>query len=178
MENLNMDNRKVEVRMSTLGGRGVFATESIEPGEIIAEFDGEIYPFTHPGWTEDLLNHTIQFERYRFRDAKGLARFLNHSCDPNCGIKELFKLVVMRRIEPGEEVTFDYEMTEDSDWWRMPCQCGAPNCRKLIGAHRNMPAEIRARYGGYISEWLTELDADSSGRKKRNDAPQPPLKAA
>jgi SET domain-containing protein len=152
----HMDNSKLEVRPSPLGGEGVFAKERIEPDELIAEWDGEIYPFEHPGWTEDLLSHVIQFERARFRDALGLARRINHSCEANSGIKELFRVVAMRPIEPGEEVTWDYEMTEDSEWWRMRCLCGTPSCRKLIGAYRNMPAEVRARYRGYISEWLTQ----------------------
>jgi len=157
-----MDNPKVELKASSLGGQGVFARQRIEAGEVIAEFDGEIYPFTYPGWTEDLLNHTVQFERFRFRDATGLARYLNHSCEPNCGIKDLFKIVAMRPIDPGEEVTFDYEMTEDSEWWRMRCQCGTPSCRRIIGAYRSMPPEVRARYRGFISEWLTEAEKNSS----------------
>jgi len=156
-----MDNPKVEVKASPLGGKGVFAKERIEAGEVIAEWDGEIYPLDHPGWTEDLLNHVIQFERARFRDARGLARRINHSCEPNCGIKELFKVVAMRSIEPGEEITWDYEMTEDSEWWRMRCQCGKPRCRKIIGAYRSMPPEVRARYRGFISEWLTEAEEKS-----------------
>src|ERR1043165_3857207 len=151
-----MSNPKVKSQVSPLGGQGVFATERVEAGEVIAEFDGDIYPFQYPGWTEDLLNHTIQFERHQFRDAKGVARLINHSCEPNCGIKELFKIVAMRAIEPGEEITFDYEMTEDSVWWRMKCECGTPSCRKLIGAHRNMPPEVRAKYKGFISEWLLQ----------------------
>ena len=122
-----MDNPKVKVKAGPLCGQGVFAEERIEVGEVIAEFDGDIYPFEHPGWTEDLLNHTIQFERYSFRDSTGLARRINHSCEPNCGIKARFKVVAMRAIEPGEEITWDYEMTEDSVWWRMKCQCGAPS---------------------------------------------------
>lgn len=157
-----MDNPKLEVKTSPLGGNGVFAKERIEAGELIAEWDGEFYPLDHPGWTEDLLNHVIQFERARFRDSQGLARCINHSCDPNCGIKDLFKLVAMRPIEPDEELTWDYEMTEDSEWWRMRCRCGTPGCRKLIGAYRNMPAEVRARYRGYISEWLTQEGEDSA----------------
>jgi SET domain-containing protein len=151
-----MDNPKVILRASSLGGLGVFATERVEAGEVVAEFDGDIYPFQYPRWTEDLLNHTIQFERYKFRDATGIARRINHSCEPNCGIRELFKIVTMRPIEPGEEITFDYEMTEDSLWWRMECGCGTPSCRKLIGAHRNMPLEVKAKYKGFISEWLIQ----------------------
>jgi hypothetical protein len=157
-----MDNPKIERKQSPLGGFGIFAREPIAAGEVIAEFDGEIYPFQHVGWTEDLLNHTIQFERHRFRDATGLARSINHSCEPNCGIKRLFQIVAMRALEPGEEATFDYEMTEDSEWWRMRCQCGKPACRQIIGAYRNLPPEVRARYAGFISEWLTEGNEGSA----------------
>jgi hypothetical protein len=60
----------------------------------------------------------------------------------------------MRPIMAGEELVYDYEMIEDSDWWRMQCQCGRPTCRKVIGAYRNLPAEHRARYHGFISDWL------------------------
>jgi hypothetical protein len=83
-----------------------------------------------------------------------MARYINHSCEPNCGIKGLFKIVAMRDIDVGEEVTWDYEMTEDSDVWRMQCHCGSENCRGEIGAYRNMPQETREKYRGYISEWL------------------------
>ena len=88
-----MDNPKVEVKLSPLGGRGVFARARVLAGELVAEWDGEIYPYEFPDWTEDLLQHVIQFERRRFRDSLGLARCINHSCEPNCGIKELFKVV-------------------------------------------------------------------------------------
>ena len=123
-----MDNPKVEPKASPLGGYGVFARERIEAGEVIAEWDGEIYALDYAHWTSDLLDHVLQFEPSRFRDSRGLARCINHSCEPNCGIKNLFMVVAMRPIEPGEEITWDYEMTEDSEWWRMKCRCGTPSC--------------------------------------------------
>ena len=61
----------------------------------------------------------------------------------------------MRDIKKGEELTFDYEMCEDSDW-TLHCKCGNKNCRKIIGAFRNMPEETRKKYNGYISDWLKE----------------------
>lgn len=149
-----MDNPKIELRPSPLGGAGVFARERVELGELVAEFDGPIYPYHYAHWTPDLLNHAVQFERFRFRDSVGLARYVNHSCEPNCGIKGLFQIVAMRPIAPGEELAYDYEMIEDSDWWRMECKCGASSCRKVIGAYRNLPAALRARYRGFVSEWL------------------------
>lgn len=149
-----MDNPKVIVVKTKKYGKGVFADKLIKKGEVVAAFDGKIYDDDFDDWTDDLLNHTIQFAKTKWRDSKGVARYLNHSCDPNCGIKKLFKVVAMRDIQPGEEITWDYEMTEKSDWWRLKCKCGTPICRKVIGNYRNMPKKIRQKYKGYISDWL------------------------
>lgn len=149
-----MDNPKVRVRGTKRYGRGVFAMADIDKGEMIAEFDGPILDDDFDGWTKDLLNHAIQVDRTKWRDSKGLARLINHSCDPNCGIKRRNRIVAMRPITKGEEITWDYEMTEKSRWWRMKCKCGSPLCRKVIGSYSRMPARIRKKYRGYISEWL------------------------
>ncbi len=149
-----MDNPKCEVRQTRGRGRGVFAKENIKKGEEIAAFDGPVYGWWSKKWTTDLYNHAIQFERYKWRDSNGIARLLNHSCKPNCGIKNLFRLVAMRNIRKGEELTWDYEMTENHPYWRMKCTCNSPKCRKLIGAYDNMPQDVRKKYKGYISTWL------------------------
>jgi len=60
----------------------------------------------------------------------------------------------MRDIKKGAEITWDYEMTEDNDYWKMECRCNTKSCRKVIGAYRNMPLNIREKYKGYISDWL------------------------
>lgn len=149
-----MDNQKVFTKESRFG-KGVFAKEQIKKGEVVAEFDGPIYDFDYPDWNEDIINHVIQFEERRWRDSKGLARNINHSCEPNCGVKDKFKIVAMRNIKEGEEVTWDYEMTEDY-LWRMKCRCGSKDCRGKIGAFRNMPENVRQKYAGFISDWLIE----------------------
>ena len=89
-----------------------------------------------------------------WRDSRGIARFVNHSCDPNCGIKRRFDIVAMRPIAAGEQITWDYEMTEKSWWMKMKCCCGLPICRKRIGSYSRMPKHIRLKYKGYISRWL------------------------
>ena len=148
-----MDSKKVIIRKTKKHGRGVFSIKPIRKGEVIAKFDGKIYDYDYPDWNNDLYNHVIQFEKRRWRDSAGIARLINHSCDPNCGIRDLFKVVAMRKIAPGEEITWDYEMTENYKW-RMKCSCGSPICRKTIGAYKNMPKAIRKKYKGYISAWL------------------------
>ena len=149
-----MDNPKIVIVQTKKYGKGVFALKPIKKGEVVAVFDGKIYDDDFDGWTKDLLNHAIQFDKSCWRDSKGAARYINHSCDPNCGIKKLFKIVAMRNIEAGEEITWDYEMTEKSDWWKLRCKCGSPICRKIIGNYKNMPKKIRQKYKGFISDWL------------------------
>ena len=149
-----MDNPKVRVRQTKKCGRGVFAIADIRRGEVIAEFDGPTFDESFEGWTDDLLQHAIQFGPTSWRDSRGIARLINHSCEPNCGIKKLFKVVAMRAIGKGEQLTWDYEMTERSSWWRMKCRCGTAACRKVIGSYSRMPSRVRRKYAGYISAWL------------------------
>lgn len=144
----------MKIRLTRRYGRGVYATAEIRRGEVIAAFDGRFYTYDHEPWSTDLYNHAIQFHPRRWRDSKGLARWINHSCEPNCGIKSLFKIVAMRTIQKGEEITWDYEMTERNPDWRMRCRCGEPTCRRVIGDFRRMPAQVRKRYRGFISDWL------------------------
>ncbi|HMN67598.1 MAG TPA: SET domain-containing protein-lysine N-methyltransferase [Bdellovibrionales bacterium] len=150
-----MDSAKVTVKRTKKYGRAVYAKTRIRKGEVIAAFDGPCFDDDFEGWNEDLLNHAIQYGKTRWRDSKGIARLINHSCEPNCGIKSLFKIVAMRAIAPGEEITWDYEMTEKNrHGWRMKCRCGAKSCRRVIGDYAKMPRSVRRRYAGYISEWL------------------------
>lgn len=149
-----MDNRKAVVRKTPSKGRGVFARKQIRAGEVVAAFDGKFYDDDFEDWTPDLQNHAIQCAPGLWRDSKGMARYINHSCEPNCGIKNYFQIVAMRNIEEGEEIFWDYEMTERSPWWRMRCRCGTPSCRGRIGDYRKMPLSVRRKYKGFISDWL------------------------
>ena len=96
-------------------------------------------------------------EETRVRDSRGIARYLNHSCDPNCGIVESFSLVTMNPIAEGEELTWDYDMTENSDW-AMRCRCGSASCRRLVMGYRYLTLERRKLYEGFVSEYLANDD--------------------
>lgn len=148
------DSPKVRVRKTKKFGRAVFAIKHIRKGEVVAVFDGPILDEEFDDWTDELLIYPIQFAKEKWRDSIGIARWINHSCDPNCGIKQLFKIVAMRAIAPGEQVTWDYEMSEKSTWMKMKCLCGSPLCRKRIGNYKNMPLVTRKKYAGFISKWL------------------------
>lgn len=156
------NNPKVIVGVSKFG-RGLFAAADISKGETVAEFDGEIYvaesasklPNNSPLFVRD---HAVQFSDTQYRYSK-YGVLINHSCDPNCGINgngASFRIVAMKFIKKGEELTYDYEMTEDSDWRMEECQCGSSFCRKVIGAYRNMPMETKKKYRGFVADYLVK----------------------
>lgn len=68
----------------------------------------------------------------------GRARFINHSCDPNCyakiipnpnGMNRIF-IICKRDIKIHEEITYDYQF--EIEEVKIPCLCGAPNCRGTL----------------------------------------------
>ncbi|HEX7275740.1 MAG TPA: SET domain-containing methyltransferase [Acidimicrobiales bacterium] len=133
-------------------GRGVYASEPIAAGECVlvlpAVFD------TTPG------RHTIQVGAGRHQAfTNEIDDFLNHSCDPNAVVDaENLRILALRPIAAGEEVTFHYEASE----WDMAepflCQCpsGTP---RLIRGFRHLSAAERALLAPLVPTWLRALDA-------------------
>ena len=79
---------------------------------------------------------------------------LNHSCEPNAGLKGSALLVAMRDIAVGEEITFDYAMCDASDYDEFSCMCGVPTCRQVVtGADWRDPV-LQAKYDGWFSPYL------------------------
>ena len=162
----------VEYRSTLNFGAGLFSISKISVGQVVASFDGDFWewadsvsnlPNESPDYTRD---HTIQYAIGKSRDSKaGMARYANHSCEPNCGIKNSFDIVAMKPIHVSEQITWDYAMTENNDWF-MLCRCGSPRCRKLITGYRNLPPEFREDYKGFISQWLIDADIPYEGPAK------------
>lgn len=158
------ENAKVRRKETSKYGLGVFATANINKGELISSFDGALYqaPDAMSLPNEPPLyagRHAIEYAEGRWRDGQvdRIARYVAHSCEPNCGIKNLFNIVAMRDIEAGEEVTWDYAMSEDSNF-RMDCLCGKSTCRGTVGAFSLLSPKQRIdfinRCANFISLWL------------------------
>jgi uncharacterized protein len=79
--------------------------------------------------------------------------YLNHSCDPNLGMRGEITFVAMRDIGPGEELTHDWAMTDDDDY-SIECNCGAPDCRKTLTGKDWQRRDLQKRYAGYFSAYL------------------------
>ena len=137
-----------EVRKSRIQGRGVFATRRIRKGQRITQYLGE--PITHEeadrryddrnGRHHTFLfvldDETVLDARRRGSDAK----YINHSCDPNCETViddgEIW-IEAIKPIAPETELVYDYrfewdEAYEPADVRYYACRCGSAKCRGTI----------------------------------------------
>ena len=153
---------KTVVKESPIHGRGLFAATAIGAGEIVAIKGGHIISReVLATLQEDLGPAEIQIGDDLFicpvteEEREGSMIFSNHSCDPNIGVRGQITFVAMRDIEPGEELTHDWAMTDDDDS-STHCRCGATNCRCTItGKDWQLPV-LQACYGDYFSSYLLE----------------------
>ncbi|MCC6377539.1 MAG: SET domain-containing protein-lysine N-methyltransferase [Burkholderiales bacterium] len=139
--------RPWRVVQSPIHGRGVVATRTIRKGETILEYRGRRTTWEEacegPDSDADNPYHTFLFslDDGRVIDASvrgNAARWVNHSCAPNCDTYEdedgrVF-IEARRTIRAGEELAYDYQLQHDGPIGprirkRYACRCGAPRCR-------------------------------------------------
>jgi hypothetical protein len=142
-------NKYFVLRSSPIQGRGAFAIRPIRKGTRIIEYTGEVISHEEADRRYDDgtmgRHHTFLFSvsRKKVIDAAvggNEARFINHSCAPNCeAVDERSRIYIeaIRDITAGEELTYDYayerDGTEDEKWEKVyVCKCGAPTCRGTI----------------------------------------------
>lgn len=132
---------RIDVRESGVHGRGVYAAQFIPEETRIIEYTGQRVSWdAAPNDEND--PHTFNFglengEVINPEIGGNDARWINHSCDPNCeAVEEDDRIFIyaIRDIEAGEELFYDYALeidepiTEESKR-KFACHCGASNCR-------------------------------------------------
>ena len=158
---------KIEKRESKKHGFGQFALEPIEEGEVVMVKGGHIFGTNTLkrlsqvlGPTEFQIADDLFIGPVSTTEREDCMLYLNHSCDPNCGIMGQIVVVAMRDIAPGEEISIDYAMTDNEDY-EMPCHCESKLCRGTITGRDWKLTDLHNRYAGYFS---TYLDVKISGR--------------
>ncbi|XP_061616531.1 histone-lysine N-methyltransferase 2B [Phyllopteryx taeniolatus] len=138
----------VGVYRSLIHGRGLFCKRNIEAGEMVIEYAGTV------------IRSVLTDKREKYYDSKGIgcymfriddfdvvdatmqgnaARFINHSCEPNCysrvinvdGRKHIV-IFALRKIYRGEELTYDYKFPIEDDESKLRCNCAARRCRRFL----------------------------------------------
>jgi uncharacterized protein len=152
---------KTEVLESKIHGHGLFAIANMAKDEIVAVKGGhivdgktlreEIAPRLGP---VEIQIHDDLFIAPVTEEERELSMlYLNHSCNPNLGMRGEITFVAMRDIRAGEELTHDWAMTDDDDY-SAECNCGAANCRKLLTGKDWQLPDLQKRYAGYFSAYL------------------------
>jgi len=140
------------VKRSSIQGKGVFASRFIPAEECIVEYTGELIDEEEAVARYDDMamkrHHTFLFAVNNDMSIDGAsggndARFINHSCDPNCEARmdddDRVFIFALRDIEAGDELTYDYAYVgvdaDDPEVRAMyACKCGSPKCRGSIVA--------------------------------------------
>tara|TARA_B110000093_G_scaffold89472_1_gene96859 strand:+ start:1721 stop:2209 length:489 start_codon:yes stop_codon:yes gene_type:complete len=141
-------------------GSGVFTKNFYSKGQIVMTgVMDKVVSINHVG--------VSQIGEHEYVAPVGLMALVNHSCNPNCGIKVneegAHDYVAMRDIEPGEEVTFDYAMQNYKiGYFPGKCLCGSSECRGTVGGWVDLPKDKRQHYEGYVAPYLHELDNKNS----------------
>ena len=132
-------------------GKSVFANRHFEAHSFIIEFRGKTY--TKEEYKRRLNpsnNHYLQISEELFLGpTRTPDNYINHSCNPNTGIRIIGGAVLLfaiRNIHKGEELTFDYSTTMAEDYWEMDCRCGSKHCRGKVRDFKYLPTELQEKY--------------------------------
>ena len=132
-------------------GVGVFAKIPIKKNEVILKFKGRKI---NSEFTE---KRNKKVKKYRWGDFLQIGNnkyiniekpgvLVNHSCNPNAGIKNDKILIAIKNIYIDEEIRYDYSTTMGEDDWTMKCRCHQKNCRKIIKDFKYLPKTAREKY--------------------------------
>jgi len=149
----------VEPRESDPRGMGLFARRLIREGETIVAFGGTVIDRAGlVGLPPGATRYTLQIDEELFiiSDRPGPADFVNHSCQPNAGLKGQVVLVAMRNILRDEEITYDYAMSDASEYDEFPCACGSVRCRGLVSGSDWTRPELWQRHAGFFSPYVQQ----------------------
>lgn len=135
---------------SSAAGQGVFAAQHLAAGTVACRFAGPIV--TAAEVPDDEVRHALWLDTTRWLIPGAPARFINHSCAPNCTLEDdpddgdAALVVTTRPVDAGEELSIAYDLMDadllaahagdpDYAWhsaWTFDCRCGAPRCRGRI----------------------------------------------
>lgn len=150
-------------------GLGSFAADAIPRGTVIAAFGGVASSLA--GLNEfpaERISRSIQVEADLFLVGpvtREPGDIINHSCSPNCGMRNATQVVAMRDIALGEELTFDYATTDTLPYDEFECTCGSNICRRRVSAEDWRIQDLQVRMAGWFAPHV-QRKIDALGRAR------------
>lgn len=145
---------------SKIFGYGPFAIKNIRKGELIRVTAGVVILKSDIKKYRKMMGLAadIQIDDNFFIGPSSISErkdtgLFNHSCNPNVGFLDSVRIVTIRNIKKGEELTLDYAFF--GGYFRpFKCNCGSKNCRKIIRSGDWKIPQIQMKYGQYFSPYL------------------------
>jgi SET domain-containing protein len=152
---------KAQMRVTLEKGSGSFVVSKISKGEMVASFGGNVIAQSElANYPADRVSRSLQLNRDTYLLSGNIPEagdMINHSCEPNCGIAGTSSVLALRDIEIGEELTFDYAMSDSSEYDEFSCACGKENCREKITGMDWQNKDLQTKYQNYFSSYIEKL---------------------
>ena len=148
----------VEVKEAGKKGKGLFANKNFRKGEKILYWKGKTIETDDPSkFSPEIRDHWHPIDQKGKKIVYILPEepwmYMNHSCEPNAGIKNNRTLVAMRLVKKGEEILIDYS-TLFIEGWEMDCKCGSKTCRKKILTFDKLSKKDKDRLKDYVTTYV------------------------
>lgn len=151
--------RNIYVSKSSIEGSGVFAKKSFKKGDVVFIFKGRVYHRINKEEKDTYANpNSIGFGKNLWIDPTGNFPYINHSCNPNTGIRGRVTFVALRDIAKDEEITFDYSIIEEDMNWEMNnLEKKVPGFRPIIRSIQHLPLKTFQKYLPYIPTYFQKV---------------------
>ena len=139
-------------------GLGLFAARDFADGELLFVFEGPVIEAAAVNSLGEREPNPLQIAPRLYVDVQQPGVYINHSCEPNAGVRNDVEVYSLRRILAGEEIRFDYSTSMSEKRWTMRCLCGTPSCRGLVTDFHELPEALRERYMslGIVQRFIVE----------------------
>jgi len=147
---------KLQIRETSDRGYGLVSSRLFQKGEKV--MSSHAICISH---CRD--SHSVQMAWDQHANIDLPARFVNHSCDANLGIKNnysddtgVYDFYALKDIDEGKELLWDYETSEYEIGSFDNCLCGSPKCRVSMGGFKKNGDKVKKMYGDHIADYLKE----------------------
>lgn len=152
---------KIEIREASGKGKGMFAVQRILIGDELIVWGGDYTDAKGAEKARASGKLLMQWDDNLFSvEDRGddLGYFINHSCDANTWMRDVFSLIAKSNIGISEEVTADYSLWEANENYisKWKCKCGSAVCRKRVTGKDWRLFTIQARYKNHFSPLINK----------------------